>query len=186
MSISSVYVTADARDDISRDLPFGGGLEAGGPLFGYLDPERERLVIVKVIANEAPPNDARHVFVEVRRWAHLDRPGHRLAGTAHSHEHFRDGLRATPSEADENGWLEMAEQLAEPIAGLIISPRGERYEGGFPVPDWVAPRIDAWVAHPDGRLAAVPLRVEPRWLGNLRAERENAEMVAMLRGDDAA
>jgi hypothetical protein len=163
--LRTVELLADARDHISQFVRYGEGFEAGGVCFGFV--ERDKVVISSIAPNTFEPyaRDCTSVDVELAR--NLDREDRRWIGSVHSHEFYDEHVRA--SSGDRETWSKFARTLRQAYVGLVIAPRGERWSGGYPEPDWVAPVLKAWIALPDGTVRERPLIEEPRWLADLEA-----------------
>jgi hypothetical protein len=161
--LRTVELLADARDHISEYIRYGEGFEAGGICFGYV--ERDKVVISSIAANTFEPVSPHHNVVDVELARNLDREDRRWIGSIHSHEYYSEHIRA--SSADRETWSHFARTLKQPYVGVVIAPRGVRWSGGYPEPDWVAPVLKAWLALPDGTVRERPLIEEPRWLADL-------------------
>jgi len=168
--VKLVRLSNAAREDISRDVAYGDGNEAGAVLFGYIIEERGHVEIVEVAPNRTAPDDPHTVRIEVERYLSFDRDNHRIIGDLHSHEMTYHGLRAEPSKADIASWRNCANTVKHPWVGIILSARRQTWDGGYPHLDWVHPKLDAWVAEPGGGVREIGLIVEPLWLADLEKQ----------------
>jgi len=109
--IDSVLMLRSARDDVSRDIDFGGGLEVGGTLFGWVDAAHGRVVVAEVARNtHVEPYSKHETEIDVERARQIDRPGRRWLGDLHSHEVYDEEFRA--SQGDLETWSRLARRVA--------------------------------------------------------------------------
>jgi hypothetical protein len=170
-TVKHVLLTADAREEISAEMPYGeGDAEAGGVLYGRVDSGR----IVVDRFDPVPLGEPGRVTINIadftgrELWATSRSPGEsRLIGDIHTHQEI-ELPRACPSDTDLRGWASFASATKGPWVGAILHPRRQLWRAGFPEADWVAPLLDAWVVdRPGAEPRPVMIVDEPGWLRDL-------------------
>jgi hypothetical protein len=171
MKPATVYMTARAQEDLEElDLAENGHLEQGGPVLGYLDTTRDRVVVAQLRKNPyVQPYSAVEFMIGGDALATFDTrvDGLRTIGIWHTHVYVQDPPRC--SDGDKEVWRRQAEDLAEPAyVGLVVGPR-EVWESGYPGGcSWEDPQVSAWLVSPGGQIRTATIMREPDWLADLR------------------
>lgn len=174
-SVPAVWISWPAQRDIRERLETGTGREIGGVCFGRVI--GNLIQIEEILPNPSGPDEPSATRIDYAAYARYERsagPGDppedewRIVASIHSHEPLSGPGPATASDTDLRSVREVAQLLEHPFASLIITARGERWEGGYPAGlDWSDPFLTAIVARDDEVWLATH-QLEPEWLHRLR------------------
>jgi hypothetical protein len=167
VSIPHLYLTWQAQCHLAERFAWDDERELGGALFGRADGR-------SIVIEEAWPNP--HGADEPNRtvfdWDYFCRriqnDQRRLIGNIHSHP-ATVGRPARASDVDLDGWASGSRGYGT-FCGIVVTPAGERWAGGFPDSlDWSSPILAAWVAVDGGDVWSTQIVPEEKWLADLEA-----------------
>jgi proteasome lid subunit RPN8/RPN11 len=186
MSELTIWLSWIAQCDLSGRR-FDSPRELGGVLLGHIS--ASRIVVTGAHANPSGPHGETwtgfdwHHHITTQQFFRTSRdvdeePETVIVGTFHTHPASPGPARA--SRADFAHWREAARAFERRFAGLILTPRDELWEGGYPSGyyDWEEPILSGWLATPEGSITSAVISCQPRWRWLLEQDRLEAKREA--------